>query len=237
MINIAICDDNVFTTTQIENLITSFMKHKNVEYNIDVYFDGSTLLNGCSTTCVYDLAFLDIEMRVDGITVARKMREKSYDTVIIFISAYTSDCQELFEVEPLRFVQKPIDQVRFNEYLELALKKIISEKKIYSFMFKHKRFSILVKDIIYFESRLHTIIIHTVNGDMYQSGKLNDIENKFQEGQHNFLRIHQSFFVNLHYIQALSFSEVNLYDGTYLKISENRRKMVREQYLRIMERL
>ena len=138
MINIAICDDNVFTTTQIENLITSFMKHKNVEYNIDVYFDGSTLLNGCSTTCVYDLAFLDIEMRVDGITVARKMREKSYDTVIIFISAYTSYCQELFEVEPLRFVQKPIDQVRFNEYLELALKKIISEKKIYSFMFKHK---------------------------------------------------------------------------------------------------
>ena len=43
MINIAICDDNVFTTTQIENLITSFMKHKNVEYNIDVYFDGSTV--------------------------------------------------------------------------------------------------------------------------------------------------------------------------------------------------
>ncbi len=231
-------------------LLTEAVDYVEKHMKEDYYYVGSEYLDysvfGIDVRKLTDEIYyyeFDVGTAYDGVALnhddatSRKMREKSYDTVIIFISAYTSYCQELFEVEPLRFVQKPIDEVRFNEYLELALKKIISENKIYSFMFKHKRFSIPVKDIIYFESRLHTIIIHTVNGDMYQSGKLNDIENKFQEGQHNFLRIHQSFFVNLHYIQALSFSEVNLYDGTYLKISENRRKMVREQYLRIMERL
>lgn len=237
MINIAICDDNIFTTTQIENLITSFFANKEISYKIDVYFDGSTLLQKYCPSNIYDLVFLDIEMYVDGITVARKMREMSNDTVIIFISAYTSYCQELFEVEPLRFIQKPIDETKFNQYLKLALEKIVAENKTYTFMFKHKLFSISIKDIIYFESRLHTIIIHTINGDMYQSGKLNDVEDKFKNGKFKFLRIHQSFFINLHFVQYMSFSEVTLYNGMCLKISENRRKVVREQYMQIMENL
>ena len=68
----------------------------------------------------YDIIYLDIEMEnMDGITVARKIREQDPYTILLFVSSYDSYYEQLFEVEPLRFLRKPINPEKFEEYFKI----------------------------------------------------------------------------------------------------------------------
>lgn len=114
MISFAICDDNLPATTEIETLITNFFCTNSMAYHIDIFYDGKTLWDSFQQANGYDIIFLDIEMATDGLTTARRIRANNYDTLIIFISAYTSYWQELFEVGPFRFIEKPINAEIFS---------------------------------------------------------------------------------------------------------------------------
>lgn len=237
MINIAVCDDDYITTTEIETLVKSFLQANHLTFNITLFFNGENLLQTFNKKIYYDIIFLDIEMEVNGITVAKKLRETNNVTLIIYISAYTSYALDLFDVEPFRFIKKPIDHKIFNKYLDLAIKRILSEKQIYTFRYKQMWYSILLKDILYFESNLHIVYIYTVNSIYIHNKKLGDIEKNLKNAYPPFLRIHQSYLVNLKYIQSINFSEVTLFNNTKLQISEKRQKNVQKQFIQIMELL
>ena len=170
---------------------------------------------------------MDIEMITDGNSTAREICANNFDTIIIYISSYTSYFQELFDVEPFRFIQKPIKKDIFSSYLSLAVKRVLSGRQVYPFHFCKAFYAIPIKEIVYFESRLHIIIIHCENNNSYQYGKLNNIENTLNKNYPPFLMIHQSFLVNLHYIRSINYTKVTLHDNTVLNISENRRKKFR----------
>lgn len=64
--------------------------------------------------------------------------------------------------------------------------------------------------------------------DMY--GKLNDIEKSLKNCKVSFLRVHQSFLVNYKHIIGQAYDYVTMDDGRDISISEDRRKMISEQY-------
>ena len=67
------------------------------------------------------------------------------------------------------------------------------------------------------------------------NSKLNSIEKITEKGKHPFLRIHQSYLVNFHYIKKICFSKIELYNGKVLYISEERQKDIREKYSQILK--
>ena len=235
MIHFAICDDCPPVTSQIEEMIHIYTQANGIECHTDIFFDGETLWESFQKRNGYDIVFMDIKMKMDGITTAKKIRDSQFETIIIYISSYTMYMIELFEVEPFRFIEKPVDPKIFYNYLELAIKRVLSGHQNYSFRFRQSFYNIPVKEILYFESRLHTIYIHTQEGTLYQTGKLNEIETILKNGYPPFLRIHQSFLVNPQHIRILSLNRVVLNDNTVLKISETRKRTVQEQYVRLME--
>ena len=106
MINVGICDDDLIFATKIETMLIKISKSQLIEMNIEVYSDGCELWNDIQNRNTFDLLYLDIEMlQVNGIDVARKIREKDMDVIIIYISSYENYFIQLFEVEPLRFIK------------------------------------------------------------------------------------------------------------------------------------
>ena len=86
---IAICDDDISFTSKLEEII----KQESVNYGkkpeIDVFFDGETLVKSIEDGQSYSMIFLDIEMkRMNGITAARRIRQLDRYTLIIYISSY-----------------------------------------------------------------------------------------------------------------------------------------------------
>lgn len=104
MLKIAICDDNVPLTTEVEPLLNTLSLHYHIKIDTDIFFDGQSLYHYVCSGTYYDLIYLDIEMsNLNGIEMAHLLRSANHPTILIYISAYETYYKQLFEVEPFRF--------------------------------------------------------------------------------------------------------------------------------------
>lgn len=84
MINVAICDDTVSVTAEIEEMLMHIKKNRKIDIDTEVFFDGKTLCEQIKKGSKYDLIYLDIKMHeMNGIDAAKIIREKDMKTILI----------------------------------------------------------------------------------------------------------------------------------------------------------
>ena len=236
MINIGICDDDIKTVQEVKKLLYKIKSEKMIDMNVRTYTDAMDFQYDLVEGITFDLIYLDIEMEgKNGIDLAKFLRSKDKEVIIIYISNYENYLKELLEVEPFRFISKPIDPVLFNKYFILAFDKILNSELYFYFKFNKEFYKVAIKDIIYFESKGRRIYIKLLDSESVQFyGQLNSVERQMDKIKACFLRIHQSFLINYKYIKRLSFTEVELYDGEVFHISLERQKRIRKKACNIM---
>ena len=105
---------------------------KNFFANVDSCFDGECALKTYEQKRP-DVVFVDIIMPgMDGIDLARKIREINKDQIIIVISA-SNDMQKIsesIEIGVNSFIQKPIDTKKILELLSNVAGMIAKKKKV-----------------------------------------------------------------------------------------------------------
>lgn len=75
MLNIAICDDDVQTTGRLEMLIQQIANRNFVNIEVEVFWDGESLVHDVMRGSRFDIIYLDIEMKKEnGISAAKKIR-------------------------------------------------------------------------------------------------------------------------------------------------------------------
>ena len=238
MLKIAICDDDLRFAGSLETLVMTESRKLGIRVETEVFADGKTLVEHIRTGERYGLIFLDIEMeQVDGISAARLIRETDRSVMSIYISGYDSYLKELFEVEPFRFLSKPLDKELFCRYYKEACQRIGETEVFYQFTFNKEIRKVPLKDVVYFESRNRVVYIFLSDGHSeYFYGKLNGVEKELADSRRYFMRIHQSFLVNYDYIKKMNSFNVTVYigdDEMELKISEDRQKEVRRKLCEI----
>lgn len=87
-----------------------------------------------------------------------------------------------------------------------------------------------MRESLYFESNKRKIFIVTEQEILELYGKLNEIEETLKTCKISFLRVHQSFLVNYKHISGQSYDSVVMDNGQKISISEDRRKIISEQY-------
>lgn len=231
LINIAVCDDDLIFASKIETILYVISKQRLIDVEVEVFSDGSELWKSICAGRTFELLYLDIEMmKLNGIELAKKVRENDTSVLIIYISNYENYFIDLFEVEPFRFIKKPIDEKIFLDYFDKAYERILQNEAYFEYKFNKIPHKLLTKNIMYFESSGRLIRIKNKAGSGKFYGKLNVIEKQLQDGKIPFLRIHQSYLVNYRFVQEISFEKVVLTDGTELHISEDRQKAIRAKY-------
>lgn len=231
MIEIAICDDEIVITSKIENILEELSEEMGIKVEIDVFYDGKTLVNYIKDGKKYDLIYMDIEMREqDGISVASEIREIDKNVFLIYITSHESFAKDVFELNAYRFITKPIDLGIFRKYFEAVKDELTIRPQYFRYQYNKVVYRISLDEIIYFQSDRRVTYIITENGSKKCYGKLNDIECRLLQSNIVFFRIHQSFLVNPQYIIAYFYDSMELRDGTTLSISENRRKKVSELF-------
>ena len=206
---IAICDDEPI---HIKNIRIALP-----DLDMDVYTDPNLLFETIRGGKEYDVIFLDIIMPgIDGISLARELREINDDMIIVFITSKIEFMQIGYEVKAFRYLLK--DQIssglkRVWNDIEAELTEKKDEYFIYEFNQQSR--SCRYREILYFESGLRLVTIHTKNSTDKFYGKLDDIETKSLL----FVRIHKSFLVNKKYIRSISADTVILSNGETLPVS------------------
>lgn len=89
MINIAVCDDDLVFASKVETILYDIAKQKLIDIAVEVFSDGSELWKHISSGETFELLYLDIEMmKLNGIDLAKKVRENDTNVIIIYISNY-----------------------------------------------------------------------------------------------------------------------------------------------------
>ena len=128
MLRIAICDDDKILVTQIEEMLNRYLDKKMIDRYIDIFYDGASLERIYEKGDRFDIIYLDIEMSgKNGIEAAKSIRKLDRDVLLIYVSSYETYFMQLFEVEPFRFIKKPIKETEFEEVIDLAYERIIEE--------------------------------------------------------------------------------------------------------------
>ena len=229
MFKIAVCDDIKVTCDELKEIILSKAKgvlHENI--SVDIFYSGDALISDIGEGNLYDLIFLDIELggKINGVEVGHIIRDEmdDYTTQIVYISSKNNYDRQLFDVQPLHFLQKPIDVSKLLNDIRLAIK--ISGKGNKIFEFKNLRNTVKVpyKDILYFESKGREISL--VSCKMKYTF-YDNIKNLSKVLPDFFIYPHRSYLVNYGLIACFKFEELIMSNGDIIPISRNKRKEIR----------
>ena len=96
---IAVCDDDKKDIARLKKLIEAYDAYNNVGFSILEYESGSELLRDFSNGDYVDIIFLDINMDdIDGLSVAKKIREEMDDVPIVLVTAFMNYALEGYKV-------------------------------------------------------------------------------------------------------------------------------------------
>lgn len=231
--HIGICDDEKEMCAQLEEWCYKYGKKKNINVEVFVWYTGESLCNDILNKKEHiDMLFLDIELiTTDGIQVGNFIREKLKDleTTIVYISSKSSYAMELFQVQPLGFLIKPLKIEDVEKILSKSIQLYEMKHTKFEYYSKGNFYKIPYKEIIYFYSQNKKInIITNSEGEKQFNGKLKSIVSMLP---HNFIMIHQSYIINLDYMLEGSYELVKMRGGILLNISQPYRKAVRERIM------
>jgi len=242
MLYIAICDDEKNIGAELEHALIDIFGKLNIKHEIDVFFTGENLCKKMESKTHYDLIFLDIEFAQDeisGVEVGRRIRDvhQNFLTSIVYISWVNKYALQLFDIQPLNFLIKPLKYEKIEEVIRKYLKIAGLWSGEFTYKIGHDTLKVQIKDMIYLESYDRKLIMHLADGrkeEFYGSIKAAYDE---QLKKFDFLFIHNSYVVNYDYVTALKYDKAILTDSiTPLPISKYRRSEVRESYYEIMKR-
>ena len=206
---IAICDDEPLHIDKIRSIL--------LDEETDNYTKPANLFNAITAGKRYDVLFLDIMMpEIDGISLARELRELDEDMLIVFITSKIEFMQTGYEVKAFRYLLKDQIDTGLPKIWKDIEKELLDRADTYfTYEFERKTYRYPCRDILYLESNLRRIILHTNRDTATLYGKLDDLAIKYPM----FVRIHKSFLVNRRHIHSISAGMVVLSNGDVLPIS------------------
>lgn len=229
MYRIGICDDDKELCSGLEEQIYQIAKELFVKMEVEVWYSGESILKDLENGTRLDLLFLDIELvRGNGISVGKFIRKEMEDiqTHIIYISAKQGYAMELFKIQPLDFLVKPISDEQIREVLSRSIRQKQSLKSCFEYQKGSAVFRVPTKDIAYFTSMDKKIRLVIKDGEEEFYGKLKNIMEALPA---DFMMIHKSHIVNQLYVVEYAYDSVKMSDGTVLNISKPYRKEIRDK--------
>ena len=106
MLRILLADDDPVFLSRMEHLLMQYAAQRQLNIQIGAYTRDD--MSGFILQ-PYDIAFLDIDFgnrRGAGIDLARRLRQKRNDAIIIFVTSYVEYAPEGYELRAFRYLLK-----------------------------------------------------------------------------------------------------------------------------------
>ncbi len=232
MVKIAVCGNNRDSKEGIHNLITAYAKQCGIICQMELFDTGEDFLKLGDGMHSYKVVFLIIRDPA-GIVTAQKIREFDRNIILVFVADCDTYVQEGYKVDAIRYLIRGQEdfETELSECMQAVFDRLhyVSEKRVFPFSEGERELSI--DKILYVESNLHRLIFHVLEEEAQSYslyGTLNQMEEALSE--HDFVRIHQSFLVNMKHIRSMNGRILFLSNHEELRIVKARLRNVRECY-------
>lgn len=228
MLRIAICDDEQVFCSQLETMVLEYQLKYNEELTVDVFYSGDKLIEHIQNEHKFDLIFLDIELgTINGVEVGQiiRVRMQDYITKIVYVSSKETYDRQLFDVQPLHFLPKPLNKEKVFNDIQLATKILNKENNLFCFKVGSEMYKIPIKEILYFESIGREIKLVIMNEIIYFYDKIDAIEKRVTSFR--FMQPHRSYLVNYDQIISIKSDEIAMSNGVRIPISRLKSKEIK----------
>lgn len=178
-----------------------------------------------------DVVIIDMDQEDDGIAIAECVLEYQKNSQIIFVSGSDEYYLDVYNVDHVYFLKKPVESRLLAQALEKAGKKLDRlHGKCLVVKNKQGIYKIELSDIIYFENEKRKIHIHTVDRKISFYGKFEGLLDSLNR---DFYRCHNSYIVNMAKVYELSGKKLLCENGKSIPVSKTYYVKVRdalEQY-------
>ncbi len=230
MFNVTICDDEPLFLEEISKLLNEILSKKSIAYSLVSFNNDNDLLsyfeknmNDC------DLLLLDILISKDkGIEIASRLRKLGYKGNMIIVTSSTEYLLESYQVEPLSYILKPIDEEKFEEALIRAYKKKMQKTLVIQTPSTIQ--TIPFDDILYIEIYNKTLTIHTIDNNIELMMSLSSIHKKLPSDE--FIQCHRGYIVAFKAILSLKRYEITLKNHKKIPVSKYYYKAVQAGLLK-----
>ena len=228
MINIMICDDENEVTLQLANVVSNFPDSNMC--HIESFLNSEDAIKSRTR---YDIAILDIDMpHVNGFNLAKHLKEKNADILIIFFSCKDHLVFDSFCVHPYDFIRKSESDEIISRRLCKAFEIIGERKSFYVFKKKYDATLIPFREIVFFYKTLNDLHICTVTEEYTQRKALKDVTYPSY-----FFKITASLIVNMEFVKSYSETQIFLRNGKYFNIGKQKMRVFNKAYLNYISEL
>jgi len=225
--HVAVCDDEIAITKEIKNIIEKYAFEKKVIATVEVYQNGKKLLEDSKS---FDVVFLDIDMNdMNGITIAKEIRETDKDVKIIFVTNYTDYQDYAFSVHAFGYLIKPVNREQIYDALNEVIDYSKAEFKLpyIDICTTDGCKSFLAEDIYYFEYHNRQVKMVTKQKTYFLKQTLSQIEGMLSS--YGFAMPHKSFIVNLMQVNGINGYTILIADGSTVPLSQKKSVGFRKQ--------
>ncbi|MEE0772526.1 MAG: LytTR family DNA-binding domain-containing protein [Anaerovoracaceae bacterium] len=228
---IAICDDNINVSRNLYDLL---LKIDALHISkIDIYTDAESLIFKVEEN-TYDMIFMDIQLNsCSGIDASKEILGIAPYTHIVFMSGYDDYYLDVYEVDHIYFLRKPIDFDKLCSAVKISQnKRLYRKRNFFTINDKHGIVRVPMENIIFFEKNLRIIEIHMNTSYEFKNavydaefneykysfyGKLSDILPDLSGAFH---QCHNSFIINYNYVSEITGSSFILNNKRTIPISK-----------------
>lgn len=239
MLRVAICEDAGADADQIIRMLTRYQEN-NPQLQIEhfLFQDAADLLDAVKCGRHFDLYLLDIVMPgMDGIQLARALREEGSRSMIIYLTASSEYAVEAFSVRAVNYLLKPVADDVFFAALDDAIGGLGSQIETFTVVQTVEGgVRVALSRIICVEVTGHVLHYTLCDGRTLRSKVLRVSFDKTIADlrEAGFMRPHQSFAVNPAWITGFTTREFQMANGMRIPISRLRYPEIKAAYMRFL---
>jgi DNA-binding LytR/AlgR family response regulator len=222
-IRIAICDDEHQQTEYTRMLVSKWAEANNIKITVRMFDSAESFKAAWNEAKEFDALLLDIQMGgQSGVELAKDLRGGAeHKLIIIFITALSDFITEGYDVSALHYLMKPVDEAKFCEVLDRAVKHMSKNITALLLPVEGEQKRVPLDSIIYIESFAHFSEVITINGAFKVKMPISELEQQTAaaQGPVKFIRCHRSYIVGLQYVDKITKTDIHLDNGASIPLS------------------
>ena len=232
MLTIAVVEDEKKYEEQLDAFLARFSGETGNTLKVLHFSDGDEIAEDYPGGM--DIILMDIQMRfMDGMTAARRIRERDSAVVIIFITNRVDYAVQGYQVDALDYILKPLNYFALKESLLRAIERFPASKGKTITLKTAAGIVILETDsITYVESIRHNLIYHTKKSEHTVRQNMHEAEELL--GGEQFFRIHKGYLVNLLHVSSVQGNDC-IVDGNVLPVSRTKKNELMSLLIRSLK--
>lgn len=228
---IAICDDEKTEQQLLRKYVTEWAFGSGDAAEIHCFDSAENFLFSWEDEKDYQVLILDIEMgNMNGMELARKIRETDQEIPILFVTGYGEYMQSGYDVAAMHYLLKPVNKVKFFSVLDRLPREKKKSEKIF-FQTEEGNVSLPIQEIWYVEAEGHRCTLYTKDTMLVLRESISSAEKRLAEYP-SMIKCHRSYLVNLQHVSVVLKEELVLDDRKKVPLSRNLRKAANDAFIR-----